>query len=200
MRNGVGPVIVTMSVMLGVLFCIVPQVAFAFDANRIVSFQGRQMTCQQVYNLSEDQDFAASFQDLRKSAIKWRSLSQQAQDQLNRGAKWGQVNNVLRELTYAVGAVNTIRSIVTGDAALEGAKAAILASLGVPDVTSVQGGLEALNVQIANANDRTWVRLRNTLQGQLRTCMNYAQQYERDSSNVIRALIDARRVLQSQCR
>lgn len=190
----VGVFFVTAVVLTG------PSAAYGFDANRTVRFRGARMSCQQVYNFSEDHVFAGKFQELRKSAVKWRQLAQQVQEQLNRGARWSRVNNVLRELTHVVGAVDTIRSIVTGGGALQGAKAVILGSLGLPDVSSVQGSLHAINVQMANANDRTWTRLKGQLQSQLRTCLQYAEQYQRDSNEVIQALVDARRVLQAQCR
>ena len=199
MKRSIGTLAISVLVLAGTL-SLGPAVAFGFDGNRIVRFRGARMSCQQVHSFSEDQIFAGKFQELRKSAVNWRRLTQQVQIELDRGARWSRVNNVLRELTHAVGAIDTIRSIVAGDAAAEGAKSVILGSIGIPDVRSIQSTLHAINVQLANANDRTWAKLKSQLRSQLSVCQRYAEQYERDSNDVIQALMDARRVLKTQCR
>ena len=172
--------------------------AEAFNPNRTVSFMGRSMTCQQVYDFSEDHSFAAQFQELRGNAVRWRELASEVQRQIDNGHHWSRVNQVLTQLNYAVGAVDSVRSIVMNGAAA-GVKAVVMSSVRLPDLTSIQGVLGEFNNRLASANEQTWQELKYRLQSELQTCQSYASSYEQASNEIIQALMDSRYVLQGQC-
>ena len=176
-----------------------PAAAQDIDHDRWVTFRGQRMRCGDLYRLSEDQQFAGQFQSLRRQAIKWRGIMQNLRHAIERGDRWNRINSMLRQGVQVVSVTAaTWEAVHTGNI-MPIVKTVVSEVSHLPE-PSVLGAVGAGLRRLADSNEREWKRIRSQLLSQVSTAEQYANQFQSASNGVINTLIEAKRVLNRECR
>jgi hypothetical protein len=162
------------------------------DPHRQVVFHGESMTCQGLYDLSEDEDVAGRFQPLRRNAIDMRTAVDELSGTVQRVDDLVSWNRALWQAVYAVEAFDLAMSVITGTAWLE---------------IVLEEGAQALNPASpgnvlrdwARDNDEDMIRRRDEMLADIAAAETYADYWEQQSSDLIQGLMDARVVLREEC-
>jgi hypothetical protein len=163
----------------------------SYSASRYVVFHGQRMSCAQVYQVSEDQEFAGTFQDLRRKALKMRSTISELQSAIGDLNRLDNVNSTLHASVYAVEAFDLVVGFISGKSAGQ----ALLSKSGI----GMGVVAEALK-DFAKMNARDIQAKRTELKNTVDMASRYADHWYAESNGVINKLTDSRRVLKQQCR
>jgi hypothetical protein len=169
---------------------VTPAAAEEIAKDRSVTFRGERMTCGELYELSENTEYAGKFQEYRKRALAIRESIQVLEEQLDRLETLGEINDALHMATYAVEAFSAVTAYLDGRGLLE-----ICCSV---QSIAVSGVLDKLR-GLAKQNDAGIEGLKREIQRELPGFRAFADQAYADSNTVIQTLMDARVELREHC-